>query len=80
MYGGGHDVPQDRVTAQKWFHAAAEKGNAAAQLMMGRYLAQGLAGQQDTKQAKLWYQKAAAQDIADAVNELEALIKIEKEQ
>ena len=28
MHGGGHEVPTDRPTAQRWFRAAAERGHA----------------------------------------------------
>ena len=38
LYAGGHDLPEDRMTAQRWFRAAAELGHGQAQLMLGRYL------------------------------------------
>ena len=37
LHGGGHDVPMDRVAAQRRFRLAAELGHGQAQLMLGRY-------------------------------------------
>ena len=45
LFGGGHDLPGDRPQAQRWFRPAAELGHAHAQMMLGRYLAAGVAGQ-----------------------------------
>ena len=40
LYGGGHDLPVDRDSPERWFRAAAEHGHGHAQLMLGRYLAE----------------------------------------
>ena len=73
MYGNGHDLPMDRHTAQQWFRRAAELGHGHAQLMLGRYLAGGVAGEHDPVQARLWLERAAAQGILDAESDLAAL-------
>ncbi len=73
MWGGGHDVPTDRVVAQKWFRTAAERGHAYAQMMLGRYLARGLAGERDPDQARQWLERAVAQGLAEARADLAAL-------
>ena len=41
MFGGGHDVPEDRPEARRWYRMAAEKGHGHAQMMLGRFLARG---------------------------------------
>jgi len=73
MHGGGHEVPTDRPTAQRWFHAAAERGHAYAQMMLGRYLARGLAGEQDFERARVWLERALAQGLQDVRGDLAAL-------
>jgi uncharacterized protein len=73
MHGGGHDVPTDRPTAQHWFHAAADRGHAYAQMMLGRYLARGLAGERDYERARLWSERALAQGLQEARDDLAAL-------
>jgi TPR repeat protein len=73
MNGGGHDVPTDRVVAQRWFLAAAERGHPQAQMMLGRYLYRGLAGEPDIEKGRYWLQKALAQGMQDATADLAAL-------
>ena len=58
MKGGGHEVPTDRVEAQRWFAVAAERGHAYAQMMFGRYLARGLAGERNPDRARYWLERA----------------------
>ena len=53
MKGGGHEVPTDRVEAQRCFRAAAERGHAYAQMMYGRYLARGLGGDRNPDRARI---------------------------
>ena len=74
LRGSGHDLPLDRVTAQRWFRAAAELGHGQAQLMLGRYLATGAAGEHDADEARDWLERAAAQGIADAESDLAELV------
>ena len=52
---------------------AAERGHGYGQLMLGQYLAQGLAGPRDTIEARLWFERAIAQGIGEAQGELDAL-------
>ena len=73
MHGGGHEVPWDRVVAQRWFRAAAERGHPYAQMMLGRYLARKLAGEQDIEEARRWTERAVAQGLQDAKADLAAL-------
>ena len=73
LCGGGHEVPQDRARAQHWFRAAAERGHPHAQMMLGRYLARGLAGQKDLAQARAWLEKAASQGLDEANRDLASL-------
>lgn len=70
MYGGGHDVAENRADAQKWFRKAAQRGNGLAQLMLGRYLVRGLAGVTDLVEGRSWLERAKAQGIQDAEAEL----------
>ena len=65
--------PVDRQTAQRWFRAAAELGHGQAQLMLGRYLTNGLAGDLKPKEGRLWLERAAAQGTAEAESEVAAL-------
>ena len=73
MLGGGHDVPVDRLAAQGWFIKAAEKGHAYGLLMLGRYLARGLAGQTDVAQARVLLEHALKAGVAEAEKDLAAL-------
>jgi TPR repeat protein len=73
MVGGGHDVPTERVVAQRWFRAAAERGHPYAQMMLGRYLARNLAGEQNIEEARRWTERAVAQGLQDAKTDLAAL-------
>ena len=46
--------------------AAAERGHAYAQMMLGRYLARGLAGERDPDRARVWLERALAQGLQEA--------------
>ena len=70
LHSGGHNLPVDRSTAQRWFRAAAELGHGPAQLMLGRYLVAGAADELNRAEGELWLQRAAAQGIAEAESEL----------
>jgi TPR repeat protein len=70
LYSGGHNLPVDRAAAQRWFRAAAELGHGPAQLMLGRYLVEGAAGEVNLSEGQLWLQKAAAQGISEAERDL----------
>jgi TPR repeat protein len=66
-------VSTDREVAQRWFRAAAERGHPYAQMMLGRYLARGLAGERDFVQARHWLEKAVGQGLAEARSDLSTL-------
>ena len=73
MHGGGHEVPTNRPEAQKWFRAAAERGHAHAQMMLGRYLTRALAGERNTDEARTWLERAVAQGLTEAECDLAGL-------
>jgi uncharacterized protein len=73
LYGGGHDIPTDRPAAQRLFRKAAERGHGIAQMMLGRYLARGLAGGQDVEEARVWLERAHNQGVTAAAADLAAL-------
>ena len=52
---------------------AAKRGRAYAQMMLGRYLAHGLAGERDIHQARMWLERAVAQGLAEAKGNLATL-------
>jgi len=73
LHAGGHGMPTNRQIAQHWFRAAAELGHGHAQMMLGRYLINGSAGDLNHQEAQLWLERAVAQGIADAEADLAAL-------
>ena len=42
-------------------------------MMLGRYLARGLAGDRNPAEARVWLERAVAQGLAEARNDLDAL-------
>ena len=42
-------------------------------MMLGRYLARGLAGERDAERARVWLERALAQGLQEARNDLAAL-------
>ncbi|MGH7118720.1 MAG: tetratricopeptide repeat protein [Acetobacteraceae bacterium] len=72
---GGHDVLPDRPAAQPWYLAAAGHGHAHAELMLGRYLAHGAAGDPDAERARAWLARALRQSLAEARADLDALLR-----
>jgi TPR repeat protein len=62
-----------RVSAQQWFQQAAERGHPYAQLMLGRYLAYGLAGATDLEEAQRLLLAAQAAGVTRARLELAGL-------
>jgi TPR repeat protein len=63
----------DRASAQDWFRQAAEGGHPYGQLMLGRYLARGLAGSTDPLEAERWLTRAQAAGLAEAQFDLDHL-------
>jgi len=77
MLGGGHDVPEQREEAFAWFMRAAVKKHPHAQLMVGRYLAYGVAGRTDIAEARIWLRRARAQGVTEADQDLNGLGALE---
>ena len=73
LHGGGHQIPTDRKIAQRWLTSAAEEGHGYAQLMLGRYLAAGATGEPQPEEARDWFERALAQGIDEAEEDLAAL-------
>ena len=63
----------NRATAQNWFRAAAMLGHSQAQLMLGRYLASGVSGEPNPEEAREWLERAVAQGVDDAQQNLAEL-------
>jgi TPR repeat protein len=64
-----------RAAALDWFRQAAERGHPYGQLMLGRYLARGLAGSADPEEAQRWLAQAQAAGLAEAHLELDQLAR-----
>ena len=75
-YSGGYGLAEDRTRAQRWFQAAAELGHGQAQLILGRYLALGAAGERDAKKARHWLERSAAQGVSEAAQDLSKLSEL----
>jgi uncharacterized protein len=73
MHAGGYDLPIDRRIAQRWFRDAAELGHGYAQLMLGRYLVRGAAGEFDPEEGRLWLERAVAQGVPESEVDLAEL-------
>ena len=67
------EVADNRVSAQNWFRQAAERGHSYGQLMLGRYLARGMAGSTDLLEARRWLQSARGAGVIEAELELARL-------
>ncbi|MEO6307133.1 MAG: DnaJ domain-containing protein, partial [Nitrospiraceae bacterium] len=66
LYANGRGVPQDYMTARRWFEKAAARGNAWAQNQLGQLSADGLGVPQDYKKARQWWEQSAAQGVSQA--------------
>jgi TPR repeat protein len=73
LAAAGEGSPVDHAAAQKWFAAAAKSGHGQAQLMLGRYLARGTGGERSLPEGRLWLERAAAQGITEAEDDLAEL-------
>ncbi|TGQ69341.1 hypothetical protein EN829_029485 [Mesorhizobium sp. M00.F.Ca.ET.186.01.1.1] len=73
LYESGQGLSFDHKAAQKWFLAAAERGHGHAQLMLGRYLSKGIAGELNPVAARIWLERAMAQGVNEAADELAEL-------
>jgi TPR repeat protein len=63
----------DRAQAQIWYRSAAERGHPYAQMMLGRFLLRNVAGEHNPTEARFWLERAAAQGLQDAKNDLAGL-------
>jgi hypothetical protein len=70
MYDHGEGVPEDPVTAIKWYRAAALHGNSGAQYNLGLMYATGRGVLRDMAEAVAWYRRAAEQGLGIAQYEL----------
>ena len=66
MYHRGVGVSKDDTEAVKWYHKAADQGQAEAQWHLGGMCYKGMGVSQDYEEAARWYRKAADQGNADA--------------
>lgn len=66
MYWRGDGVGQDNSTALRWFHRAAEHGNAAGLNSLGLMYQKGIVVPKNSDKALQFFQKAADYDHADA--------------
>lgn len=57
----------DYEAARSYFQPAADAGNAAAEMGLGRLFAKGEGARQDYQEARQWYEKAAASGNAEAM-------------
>jgi len=69
----GDGVPQDYVTAARYYRRAAERGNIRAQYALACLYEEGSGVPKDFGQAAAWYRKAADQGDAEAQNNLGVL-------
>ena len=58
---GGRGVPRDEVEAMRWYHRAAEQGNAGAQNNLAVMYSAGRGTLQDVAEAVRWWRSAAEQ-------------------
>jgi TPR repeat protein len=61
MYARGRGVAQDHAESVRWFRAAAQQGDAAAQTLLGLAFLEGRGLTQDYAEAVRWFRLAARQ-------------------
>ena len=66
LYANGKGVPQDHITAAKWYMLAAVHGNVLAQYNLGVMYKIGMGVTQDHKTAVEWFRLSAEQGLIDA--------------
>ena len=72
MFAEGRGVAKDVVEAARWYHRAAEQGDANAQNILGRLYVSGEGIGRDEAAALHWFALAAQQGHADAQMNLRA--------
>lgn len=73
IHSTDHGVTIDQRTAQKWFMAAAKRGHGQGELMIGRYLSKGIAGERNLEAGRLWLKRAVAHGVDEANEDLAEL-------
>ena len=73
MYVTGEAIPQDYAEAVKWFHLAADQGQANAQCFLGLMYFEGRGVPRDYVTGHMWLSLAAARGIEDAAKYRDAL-------
>jgi hypothetical protein len=71
MYQEGLGVPQDDAEAVSWYHKAAARNHAEAQLRLGAMYELGRGAPQDLPLALMWFTLAAAAGNKDAAGRAE---------
>jgi TPR repeat protein len=61
MYEQGRGVPRSFSEAARWFHTAAELGDAEAQCALGKVHRKGRGVPTDSAESVRWYRRAAEQ-------------------
>lgn len=77
LYGKG--IPKDPVEATKWFQKSAEQRNAEAEYALAVCFYNGWGVSKDLDEAMKWLRKAAAQDFKQAKEDLDKLLKENKQ-
>ncbi len=75
MYRFGEGRPVDLADAARWYHRAADLGEAIAQLNLGEMYMLGLGVPRDMARAHLWLTLAAHQDRAWARDQRDELVR-----
>ena len=75
MYNEGKGVPQDYVTAVKWYTLAAEQGFARAQYNLGVMYYNGKGVPQDNVYSHMWWNIAASSGHKDAIKNRDIVAK-----
>lgn len=77
LYGKG--IPKDPVEATKWFQKSAEQRNAEAEYALAVCFYNGWGVSKDLDEAMKWLRKAAAQDFKKAKEDLDTILKENKQ-
>ena len=73
LHGGGHGLPTTGEPRKNGSARRPKLGHGQAQLMLGRYLANGAGDELNPEEARQWLERAAAQGVADAQHDLAEL-------
>lgn len=68
FYELGEGVAGDMAEARRWYIAAAERGDAEAQVRSAAFMLANLGGERDLPAAEMWLRKAAAQAHPEAID------------